>query len=131
MFNLTLEPTKRNIVFRPLTFADRRHVGKIYGGRQEGYTLEELLAAHSLVQIDGIVVAEEWAQDPITLMDSWSLPETQYFLEVFMSVCMLEDKMRTAAQEAAKKIMGSTSSAPHSGISTSKARRVEAGSTVS
>jgi hypothetical protein len=127
MFTLALEPTKKTIMFRPLTFTDRRVVGKMYGGRQEGYTLEELLAAYALVQIDGQVVPEDWAADPITRFDNWTLPETQYYLEVFMTVCMLEDKLRNAAQEAAKKLMGSATTPSHSGTQSSKARRVDTG----
>lgn len=115
-------------MFRPLTFTDRRKVGKLYGGRQEGYTLEELLAAYALVQVDGQMVAEEWSADPITRFDNWTLPETQYYLEVFMTVCMLEDKLRTAAQEAAKKLMGSANTPNPIGTQSSKARRVDTGS---
>lgn len=115
-------------MFRPLTFTDRRVVGKMYGGRQEGYTLEELLAAYALVQVDGQVVPEDWAADPITRFDSWTLPEAQYYLEVFMTVCMLEDKLRNAAQEAAKKLMGTANTPSPSGIQSSRARRQDIGS---
>ena len=128
MFTITLEPSKRVVMFRPITFTDRRNVGKLYGGRQEGYTLEELLAAYALVQDNGRMVEEEWAADPITRLDNWSLPETQYYLEVFMTVCMLDDKLRTSAQDAAKKLMGSAPTPSPIGIPNSKARRQEAGS---
>lgn len=131
MFTVTLEPTKRVVMFKTLTFSDRRAVGKMYPGRQDGYTLEELLAAYALVQDNGHLVEEEWAQDPITRLDNWSLPETQFYMEVFMSICMLEDKVRTMAIETAKKLMGSVTSPAPTGTPNSRARKVDSGLTES
>jgi hypothetical protein len=104
MFTLQL-PSGMDIVFRATSFKERRELAKKYN-RNEGYLLEELMASNALVKVDGHPVAEEWASDPITRLDAWSIPDVQFYLECFMSMNSIEDVVRERAQEAAKKLMG-------------------------
>jgi hypothetical protein len=110
-------PSGRHIKIRQFTFEDRVYLAKQYQSyagnnpREQGYTLEELMAAASIVEIDGIRVVDEmgnqveFGRDPIQLFMSWDPKEVQYFLELFMSVAFIDDKLRAQAQEQAKKLM--------------------------
>lgn len=104
MFPLQL-PSGREIVFRPTSFRERRQLAKMYN-RNDGYLLEEMMASAVLVSIDGTPVQEEWAADPISRFDDWSVPDVQYYLEVFLTMNSIEDMVRERAQEQAKKLMG-------------------------
>ncbi len=104
MFNLDL-PSGRKVTFRAPSFADRRNILREYD-RSEGYLPEDLLAAKCLTHINGGPVEEEWARDPISLMDDWALNDQAYYMEVFMNMFSLDEKAKTAAQEQAKKLMG-------------------------
>lgn len=116
MFTLQL-PSGMEIVFRSTSFRERRELAKKYN-RNEGYLLEELMASNALIRVDGTPVAEEWASDPITRLDMWSIPDVQFYLECFMSMNSIEDVVRERAQEAAKKLMGAgpTQIDPQAGI---------------
>lgn len=110
-------PSGRHIKIRQFTFEDRVYLAKQYQSyagnnpREQGYTLEELMAAASIVEIDGIRVVDEmgnqveFGRDPIQLFMAWDPKEVQYFLELFMSVAFIDDKLRAQAQEQAKKLM--------------------------
>lgn len=128
MFNLTL-PSGKEITFRSTSFRDRRLLAKKYN-RNEGYLLEELMAAFALLSIDGNPVQEEWAAEPINRFDTWSIVDTQYYIEVYMSMNSIDDMARERAQEEAKKLMGAgtTQTSQVSGTKP-KALKVNTGST--
>lgn len=108
-------PTGRKVEFKQFTFDDRIAVARQYTGtpRELGYTMEELMAASSIVKIDGVPVVDdygnqmEFGADPIHLFATWDYQEVQFFLEVFMTICFLDEKIRAQAQAAAKKLMES------------------------
>jgi hypothetical protein len=106
MFNLNL-PSGKAIVFRAPTFVDRRNILKEYN-RNDGYLPEDLLAAKCIVQIDGTQVEDAWDVDVISLLDTWSLLDQAFYMEVFMNMFNLDDKAKTAAAEEAKKLMGAS-----------------------
>lgn len=112
-------PSGRQVEIRQFTFGDRVYLAKQYQSyagnnpREQGYTLEELMAAASIVKINGIPVVDEmgsqveFGMDPIQHFMSWDPKEVQYFLELFMTIAFIDDKLRAQAQEQAKKIMAS------------------------
>lgn len=112
-------PSGREVEIRQFTFEDRVYLAKQYQSyagnnpREQGYTLEELMAAASIVKINGTPVVDEmgnqveFGRDPIQLFMPWDPKEVQYFLELFMTVAFIDDKLRAQAQEQAKKIMAS------------------------
>jgi hypothetical protein len=129
MFTLQL-PSGMEIVFRSTSFRERRELAKKYN-RNEGYLLEELMASNALVKVDGNPVAEEWASDPITRLDMWSIPDVQFYLECFMSMNSIEDLVRERAQEAAKKLMaGGSTQTDHQTGTRARALKVNSGSSI-
>jgi hypothetical protein len=114
-------PSGRQVEIRRFNFEDRVYLAKQYQSysgnnpREQGYTLEELMAAASIVKIDGNYVVDEmgnqveFGRDPIQLFMDWDPKEVQYFLELFMTIAFIDDKLRAQAQEQAKKIMASMS----------------------
>jgi hypothetical protein len=93
------------VAFRTTSFMDRRRMAKLYK-REEGYLLEELMAAEALVMVDGHSVDNEWDSEPIRRMDNWSMPDVQYYLEAFMTVNSLDETLKARAADEAKKLMG-------------------------
>lgn len=107
MFEAVLPSTKK-VTFRAPTFVDRRNILRQFE-RNDGYMPEDLLAAKCLTHVNDRVVEEDWANlDPISIFDSWDLRDQQFYLEVFMNMFSLDEKAKNAAQETAKKLMGST-----------------------
>lgn len=110
MFTFQL-PSGNTVVMRMLTFRDRQYAVRSFkSDKEQGYMLDELLAAMAIVSINGRDVSTDLlaASDPISYMDDWSLPDVQYYLECFMSINSIDEKMRKAAEEQAKKLMGGT-----------------------
>lgn len=106
MFDFTL-PSGRQIVMKLLNFRERQEAVRIFkSGKEEGYLLDELLAAMALVSVDGKDFSSDLISDPITRMDEWELKDVQHFLELFMALNSLDDKGRKAAEEQAKKALG-------------------------
>lgn len=106
MFNIDL-PSGRKVVMRLITYRDRQEALRIFKSTQNpGYTIDEYLASMSIVAIDGKDMTVDLVTDPIERMDSWELKDTQYFLEVFMVINSLDEKMRQEAAEQAKKLLG-------------------------
>lgn len=90
-----------------LTFMDRQRAVRLFkSDKEQGFMLDELLAAMALVSIDGKDLTLDLLSDPIDHMSDWELPDVQYYLEVFMTINSLDDKARKAAEEQAKKLMG-------------------------
>ncbi len=93
-----------------LTFMDRQRAVRLFkSDKEQGFMLDELLAAMALVSIDGKDLTLDLLSDPIDHMSDWELPDVQYYLEVFMTINSLDDKARKAAEEQAKKLMGAGS----------------------
>jgi hypothetical protein len=114
MFEVTL-PSGRTIAVQPPTFMDRMNAVKEFRSvqREVGYAIEELMAAKALVAVDGAPVPGDWEMEPIMRMADWSTTDTQYFIEFFMSAFFPDDKVKEAAQAAAKKLMmGETPTGP-------------------
>ncbi|WOL31286.1 hypothetical protein [Microcoleus phage My-WqHQDG] len=112
-------PSGREVEIRQFTFEDRVYLAKQYQAyagnnpREQGYTLEELMAAASIVKINGVPVVDEmgnqveFGMDPIQHFMSWDPKEVQYFLELFMTIAFIDDKLRAQAQQQAKELMAS------------------------
>lgn len=105
MFKCDL-PSGKSVVVNPPNFMDRvQAVKDIRSMKDEpGYTVEELIAAKSVKSVDDVEVRQGFAMDPIYVLSDWHNGDVQYFLEWFMTLFFLEDKVRDRAQEAAKKI---------------------------
>lgn len=103
IFNTKL-PSGKEVTFREITFMERRKIAKKYN-RNEGYLLEEVMAAAAITHIDGAPI-EDWVGDPIVRLDGWPIPDVQYYLEVFLSITTIDETIRERAQEEAKKLMG-------------------------
>ncbi len=70
-----------------------------------GYSVEELMAAKSITAINGQVVQSSLMLDPIYIMSEWPNSDVQYYLEWYMTLFFLEDKIKDRATNEAKKIM--------------------------
>lgn len=120
-------PSGRELKIRQFTFADRIAMARQYQSyagnnpREQGYTLEELMAAGSIVEIDGVRVVDDMGNqidfngEAIHLFSTWDPKEVQYFLELFMTIAFIDEKLRAQAQEQAKKLMESMSTPPAPG----------------
>lgn len=106
MFDISL-PSGRKVVMRLITYRDRQEALRVFKSTTNpGYTIDEYLASMSIVAIDGQDLSIDLVTDPIERMDNWQLKDTQYFLEVFMAINSLDEKMRQEAAEHAKKLLG-------------------------
>jgi hypothetical protein len=109
MFSINL-PSGKQVVMKMLTFMDRQRAVRLFkSDKEQGFMLDELLAAMALISIDGKDLTLDLLSDPIDHMSDWELPDVQYYLEVFMTINSLDDKARKAAEEQAKKLMGAGS----------------------
>lgn len=70
-----------------------------------GYTAEELLAAKSITSVDGKSINTRTLFDPVEVLYDWGIGDIQYFIEWFMTLFFIEDKMRERASNEAKKLM--------------------------
>ena len=70
-----------------------------------GYTAEELLAAKSITSINGNTINTQTLFDPVEVLYDWTIGDIQYFIEWFMTLFFIEDKMRERASAEAKKLM--------------------------
>lgn len=106
MFKCELPSGKTVSVDAP-SFRSRMEALKEFKAAKEelGYTVEELLAAKSVNAVDGNVVTHSTLYDPIEVMYDWSIGDIQYFIEWFMTLFFIEDKMRDRAANEAKKLM--------------------------
>lgn len=126
IFKLGL-PSGKEVTFKEITFMERRHIAKKYN-RNEGYLLEEVMAAAAITHIDGEPTAE-WLGDPIARLDTWSIPDVQYYLEAFLSINSIDETARERAQEEAKKMLGGTSTQASKASGTKpRALKVDTGS---
>lgn len=99
-------PSGNKVTFKEITFMERRQIAKKYN-RNEGYLLEEVMAAAAITHINGDPL-DEWGGDPISRLDAWSIPDVQYYLEVFLSINSIDETARERAQDEAKKMLGAT-----------------------
>jgi len=112
MFTCVL-PSGNTVVMKSLTFRDRQQAVRIMKtAKDEGYLLEELMAAMAIISINGQDLPQDLVADPVTRMDNWSLPDAQYYLEFFMSISSIDEKTRKGAEEQAKKLMGGAGAPP-------------------
>jgi hypothetical protein len=105
IFNVKL-PSDREVTFKEITFMERRQIAKRYN-RNEGYLLEEVMAAAAITHIDGEPIAD-WVGDPIVRLDSWAIPDVQFYLEVFLAINSIDEMARERAQAEAKKMLAGT-----------------------
>ena len=100
-------PSGQSVSVEAPSFRSRMEALKEFRAAKEelGYTAEELLAAKSITAIGGDTVNQRTIFDPIELMFDWDISDIQYFLEWFMTLFFLEDKMRERAVNEAKKLM--------------------------
>lgn len=126
IFNTNL-PSGNKVTFKEISFRERRQIAKKYN-RNEGYLLEEVMAAAAITHVNGDPITEEWAADPISRLDNWSIPDVQYYLEVFLSINSIDETARERAQEEAKKMLGATTTPPSRASGTKpKALKVDTG----
>jgi hypothetical protein len=106
MFTCEL-PSGNTVVMKSLTFRDRQSaVRTMKAAKDEGYLLEELMASMAIISINGHEFPQDLISDPISRFDTWSLPDTQYYLEFFMTLNSIDEKTRKNAEEQAKKCLG-------------------------
>lgn len=70
-----------------------------------GYSAEELMAAKSIVSVNGQPIDQSFVLDPLYIIADWPPADVQYFLEWYMVAFFLDDKIRDKATDAAKKLM--------------------------
>jgi len=106
---LTL-PSGKKVQFTSVTFLDRRRILKSYK-QEQGYLMEEMLAAYALHTIDGEPLDTGFGSPQIIeRLDTWDYKDVTYYLEVFMRTVMLDDEMRSQAESDAKKISSGATS---------------------
>jgi hypothetical protein len=94
------------VTFRPLTYADRRESLKNFR-QDQGYGINEYLAAISLVAVNGVDVPNE--ASPIRKLDAIAGSDpykVQFYTAVFMQMFTLDDDGAMRAMEEAKKLLG-------------------------
>lgn len=101
-------PSGRRIIYRSLSFRDRKALLFKYKGGQEGYLAEELFAAFCLVAENNEPVAPDWelGYDVTKRMDHWSTKDVMFYSQVFLDTELLEDQLMKNAKDLAKKILG-------------------------
>ena len=106
MFNCKL-PSGMEISVEAPTFQDRMESVKEYRSVKDdvGYSVEELMAAKSISAINGNVVDTSMMLDPILVLSEWPNADVQYYIEYYMTLFFLDDKIRDKATQEAKKIM--------------------------
>lgn len=106
MFNCKL-PSGIEVSVNSPSFEDRMEAVKEFRQVKDevGYSVEELMAAKCLASINGDVVNTDVLGDPIYLLANWPNADVQYYIEWFMTLFFLEDKIKDKATAEAKKIM--------------------------
>lgn len=106
MFNCTL-PSGTVVSVTAPSFQDRMDAVKEFRSVKEsaGYSVEELMAAKSINAINSKSINMNTVLDPILVMAEWPNADVQYFIEWFMTLFFLDDKIRDKATNEAKKIM--------------------------
>lgn len=99
-------PSGKKVSVEAPNFAHRMESLKEYRALKDdiGYSVEELMAAKSVASIDGKSVDTGFMMDPIYILADWTNADVQYFLEWYMTLFFIDDKIRDKATEAAKKI---------------------------
>lgn len=89
------------------TFSHRMESLKEYRAIKDdaGYSVEELMAAKSIASINGKIVDNSFTYDPIYIMSDWPNADVQFYLEWYMTLFFIDDKVRDKATDAAKKLM--------------------------
>lgn len=106
MYNCKL-PSGIEVSVKPPSFQDRMEAVKEFRPVKDevGYSVEELMAAKCIVSINGDVVNTDMLLDPVLLVAEWPNADVQYYIEWFMTLFFLDDKIRDKATSEAKKIM--------------------------
>jgi hypothetical protein len=104
-FDLNL-PSGLPVKFRAPNFIDRRNILKEFD-KNGGYTSEDLLAVKCLQQVKGkeFDANAYYVTDPIEVLHDWSLNDYMYYLEVFLSMFMIDEEARKEANNVAKKLL--------------------------
>lgn len=106
MFNCKL-PSGIEVSVTPPSFQDRMEAVKEFRQVKDevGYSVEELMAAKCVASINGDVVNTDMLLDPVLLLAEWANADVQYYIEWFMTLFFLDDKIKDKATSEAKKIM--------------------------
>lgn len=106
MYNCKL-PSGIKVSVTPPSFHDRMEAVKEYRSVKDevGYSVEELMAAKCISAIDENVIDTTLMLDPVLLIAEWPNADVQYYIEWFMTLFFLDDKIRDKATQEAKKIM--------------------------
>lgn len=106
MFNCKL-PSGIEVSVNPPSFQDRMEAVKEFRQVKDevGYSVEELMAAKCVAAINGDVVNTDMLLDPVLLLAEWANADVQYYIEWFMTLFFLDDKIKDKATNEAKKIM--------------------------
>lgn len=106
MFNCKL-PSGAELAVNPPSFQDRMEAVKEFRGVKDevGYSVEELMAAKCIAAVDGNVVDTNMMLDPVLLLADFPNADVQYYIEWFMTLFFLDDKIKDRATNEAKKIM--------------------------
>jgi hypothetical protein len=106
MYNCKL-PSGIEVSVQAPSFQDRIDAVKEYRSVKDdvGYSVEELMASKAITSVNGDVVDTGMMLDPIMLLSEWPNQDVQYYIEWFMTLFFLDDKIRDKATNEAKKIM--------------------------
>jgi hypothetical protein len=106
MFNCKL-PSGVEVSVNPPSFQDRMEAVKEFRSVKDevGYSVEELMAAKCISSINGDIVDTGMMLDPVLLLAEWANADVQYYIEWFMTLFFLDDKIKDRATNEAKKIM--------------------------
>jgi hypothetical protein len=106
MHTITLPKGQFEVSFKPPLVYDRREMIKHYN-KECGLLPEEVLAIRCIVNINGRVLdSDAYDYEPDGITDDWCVEDQQYFMEVFSTLYLIDDKGREKAQAEAKKLMG-------------------------
>lgn len=96
-----------SVTFRTPTLGDRMDIDRRYPGADSncGYSLEEMLFAHSLLAVNGEAITEH-PKDVITLLDNWKHLDAQFAMAIFMNAVTIDNQDSQDAKSLGKSLRG-------------------------
>lgn len=93
---------ERTVTFKCITSGEQFDQDRVYPGEDSGcgYSLEELLFAAAIVEVDNKAVDKQ--KLPIDLLNDWPLIDVSVGLAIFLNICYIDKEQKKKARELGK-----------------------------
>jgi hypothetical protein len=93
---------ERSITFKTITSGEQFDQDRVYPGEDSGcgYSLEELLFASAIVEVDNKAVDKQ--KIAIDLLNEWPLLDVSVGLAIFLNICYIDKEQKKKARELGK-----------------------------